>query len=532
MASALQNLNPISKKQEFTLLLVDDEEGARDVFDFALKDCARGLVSKDRIKVLYAADLRTAFKILEENQVHLVLLDKNLGEKVPVEDRNGIEAIPEILRIQPQVQILVLSGSKDTLDVVRAMDLGATTYISKDRPPELLVSQINRLLQNSLVRIQAARATRGLTEGSLEPGGKSRVFQTILKQAKVIAGSQQPAILFGETGTGKTEIAKWMHHVSSEALNQKNRPFLGINVSALAKDIIENELFGYEKGAFTDASESKPGLFEQAENGTLFLDEIGELPLALQPKLLKVIDEKIYMRVGGKRVLNMSCRLIFATHRDLAKMVREGTFREDLYMRITMFPIHVPPLSERRQDIPDIIRAFLPKACASNRVHVEFEDLPEDFIEYLIRNPVRGNIRGLQHQVDRLLVFAPRDKHGKPVLSRWKSISGFVVESTEVIHTPKKSNVPADNPLTFTELMSRPWSVLNSDFPGFREALDGIKDKIIDESLRRFKTNRDRAKVLRIPESSASTLVNSKKSDNGHLVNSIRDQTHDQQPFV
>lgn len=511
MASSLVQSTPSDKNKEFTLLLIDDEPVAKDLLEFALTDCPRGLVSINRIRVLYAQDLKTAFKILEENQVHLVLLDKNLGSSIDVEDRNGIEAIPEMLRIQPHLQILVLSGSKDTLDVVRAMDLGATTYISKDKPPELLVAQLNRLLQNSLTRISAARVSRGLGDGALEPGGNSRVFQNVLKQAKMVAGSLQPAILFGETGTGKTEIAKWIHHMAGETSPHKNRPFFGINVSALSKDIIENELFGHERGSFTDAVDSKPGLFELAENGTLFLDEIGELPLDLQPKLLKVIDERVFMKVGGKRTLNMNCRLIFATHRDLAKMVQEGKFREDLYMRITMLPIRMPALSERRQDIPDIIRAFLPKSCASNRAHIAFEDLPEDFIQYLIENPVRGNIRGLQHQVERLLVFSPKDKYGKPVLSRWKSISGFVSEDTDVLATPVKVEASETSPLTFSEMMTRPWSILNSDFPGFREALDRFKDKILEEAVRRFKTNRDRARVLRMPESSASTLVSSKK---------------------
>ena len=505
MAFVEESSNKSLKKQDLALLLIDDETVAKDVLEFALMECPRGLANLERLRILYASTLGSALKYLEENQVHIALLDKNLGPNVAPQDRNGIEAIPDMLKLQPHLQILVVSGSKDTSDAARAMDLGAAGYISKDKPQELLVAQINRFLQNSLDRIQALRVNRGLNDESLELGGRSKVFQRVLKDAAQVAATSRPVILFGETGTGKTEIAKWMHKSQNEAL-KKERPFFGINVATLSKEAIGNELFGHERGAYTDAVDEKPGLFELAENGTLFLDEIGEMPLDLQILLLKVIEEGTFMRMSGKRVLTTNAKLIFATHRDLRKMVDEGMFREDLYHRITYYPIQVPSLSERREDIPDIVRAMLPKSCAAARVHVRFEDLPGDFLEYLTQQPVVGNIRGIQHQLERLLVFSPKDKHGKPVLSRWRSIPGF---GTKVPDAPKvlpKSEDLSSVPLTYSELLRRPWSFLNSDFPGINKALVQIKEKILAEAFHRFKTNRDRAKVLQISESKSSLI--------------------------
>lgn len=512
MSNLSENLNQNTKTQEFTLLLVDDEESTKEGLDLALVECGRGLATSERLRIIHAQTVASALDLLAGNPIHIAIIDKNLGSKVPFEDQNGIEAIPDMLRLQPHLQILVLSGSSDIAGVVRAMDLGAASYMTKDKPAELLVTTLNRLLQNSLVRIQAIRAERGLRTDPIGLGGKSKVFKKILKQAEQVALVDGSIILFGETGTGKTELARWIHNYRNSLLKQKDSPFFGINVSALSKEVIENELFGHDKGAYTDAQQSKPGLFELAGNGTLFLDEIGDLPLELQPKLLQVVQQRTYMKVGGDKILTSNAKLIFATHRDLKKMVEEGTFRKDLYMRITALPIHMPSLSERREDIPDIIRALLPRACSENRVFLQFEDLPQDFIEYLVQNPVDGNIRGIQHQLERLLVFSPKNKHGKPVFTRWRAIDGFSTGIPE--STPAQVSVEQMNhvPITFSELTRRPWSILNSDFPGLKQALSIFEDKIVDEASKKFKTNRETAKVLRIPESTSSGLLRSKKT--------------------
>ncbi len=475
------------------VLLVDDDVGAKDRLEllFLEFDDLKGL------QIIHATHLDAAFDSLAAQSIDVVLLDKNLDSSL-TDDHNGIEAIPEILRIQPHVQILVVTGSREIDDVVRAMKLGAFGYVTKDTESDLLATQIDRAVHVSRLKADKARRERSDNSAGQELGGRSIAFQSILRQADILSTSNRPILILGETGTGKTELAKWTHSQRMKALGERDRPFFSINVSALSKDLIESELFGHEKGAFTDASQARQGLFELANGGTLFLDEIGELPLDLQPKLLKVIEEGTFMRVGGTKELRSNPKLIFATHRDLVKMVKLGTFREDLFMRISIFPIQMPALSQRREDIPDIIRKLLPKACKENRVSIEFEDLPVDFIQELTENPVSGNIRGIQHQLERLLMLSPRGKDGTPILTTWRRVPGLS-QSRSI----KKS---ASDSLSFSEWTGRQWQFLGDDFPGLNEVLEETKVRILREAFEKYDNNRKRAKALKIFECQASRL--------------------------
>ncbi len=488
-SSVRSHTGPSSSK----MLLVDDDAGAKDRLELLFLEFED---LKD-IQILQATNLDAAFNILAAQSVDVVLLDKNLDTSSP-EDRNGIEAIPEILRIQPHVQILVVTGSRDINDVVRAMKLGAFSYVTKDTDSDLLAAQIDRAVHFSRFKADKARKERSDHSAGQELGGKSVAFQSVLRQADVLSTSNRPILILGETGTGKTELAKWTHSQRMRTLGEKDRPFFSINVSALSKDIIESELFGHEKGAFTDASQSRQGLFELANGGTLFLDEIGELPLDLQPKLLKVIEEGTFMRVGGTKELRAHPKLIFATHRDLANMVKLGTFREDLFMRISIFPIQMPALAQRREDIPDIIKKLLPRACKENRVSIDFEDLPIDFIHELTENPVSGNIRGIQHQLERLLMLSVRDKNGTPILTNWKRIPG--------LSQARAAKSIAPDSISFSDWIGRQWNLLGDDFPGLDEVLEEVKVRILREAFGKYDNNRKRAKALRIVECQSSRL--------------------------
>ena len=482
-----------------TVLIVDDEALAQDRLNLAL--CQ--IEGANQLHILHARSLVEAIDILTKTLVHVVLLDKNLGPEPVPANQNGIEGIPSMLRLQPHLQILMVTGSNDIQDVVRAMNFGACGYITKEMPNSLLVPHIARAIDVSLLQLDKLRRDRFATD-AYDLGGKSKLFTEIKKAAQILAESNRPILMLGQTGTGKTELAKFIHYHRGRYLKQKDRPFIFINMTTLSRDLIESELFGHEKGSFTGAQGVKQGLFELASNGTLLLDEIGEFPLDLQAKLLTVIEEGSFKRVGSEKILYARPKIIFATNRDLEQMVRDGTFREDLFMRISMFPITMPSILERKEDIPDIVRALLPKACAENHISVTFDEIPQDFIEHLATHPVDGNIRGILNQLERLLVLSPKDKRGRPVLSQWQSISGL---------SPKRRSLDmptyltAKMPLTYRELMSRPWNLLGADFPGLNEMLEQMKDKLFQEAQTKFKTNRALAQVFKISESTASLLV-------------------------
>jgi two-component system NtrC family response regulator len=492
--------HPPDREYGPTVLIVDDEMHARERLEMALAE----VDDASRIHILHATSVKAALTILSGTPVHVVLLDKNLAPEPTPTEENGIEAIPEMLRLQPQLQILMVTGSKDIQDVVRAMNLGACGYITKEMPNELLIAHIDRAIQVSVLKIDKARRDRCQVPDESSLGGKSGVFQDILRRAEVLSESSRPVLILGESGTGKTALAKWIHARRGRFLKQQDRPFFAVNVSTLAKNLIESELFGHEKGSFTDARETKQGLFELANNGTLFLDEIGELPLDLQPKFLTVIEEGTFLRVGGKKPLHFKPKLIFATNRNLQQMVKEGKFRKDLFMRISMFPIQMPSLSERKEDIPEIIRAILPQACRDNQVQVEFEDLPKDFIDHLMNSPIEGNVRGIQHQLDRLLVLSPRDKKGRPVLTRWRSVPGLCQESMVAEGLPLDHEKAS---ITYQELMARTWNMIGPDFPGLNEFLDDAKARLLAEANAKFKTGREMSRIFRISESTASLML-------------------------
>lgn len=492
--------HPPDREYGPTVLIVDDEKHARERLELALAE----VEDAERLYIIHATSVKAALEILSRTPIHVVLLDKHLLPEPTPPEENGVENIPEMLRLQPQLQILMVSASNDIPDVVRAMNFGACGYITKEMPNELLIRCINQAIQVALLKIDKARRERCQSPNDSTLGGKSKAFQDILRRGEVLAESNRPIVILGDSGTGKSALAKWIHNRRGTFLKQQDRPFLAINVASLAKDLIESELFGHEKGAFTDARETKQGLFELANNGTLFLDEIGELPLDLQPKLLTVIEEGTIFRVGGKKPLNFKPKLIFATNRNLEQMVKEGKFRKDLYMRISMFPIHMPSLSERKEDIPDIIRAILPQSSRENHVQVEFSDIPKDFIDHLMNSKIEGNIRGIQHQVDRLLVLSPRDKKGRPVLTRWSTIPGL---GQDAVSAPAQDESRTNNPITYDELMSRSWDLITTDFPGLSEFLDEAKTRLLAEATAKFKTGREMSRIFRISESTASAML-------------------------
>lgn len=331
-----------------------------------------------------------------------------------------------MLQLQPYLQILVVTGSKKLDDVVLAMRLGACGYVIKGLSEELFVAQVKRALDVADLALEKARAEKSNhQQDEYEFVGNSTSVRNLFDQAKAYGESNRPVLITGESGTGKTITAKLIHETRTKFLKEKDRPFIKVIISALPPSLIEAELFGSVEGAYTDAKKPRVGYVELANCGTLFLDEVAEIPLSAQAALLGVLDDGEFSRVGSSTKLKSSFKLICATNKDLEEMVKTGTFSEALYYRIRAFTIRIPSLEERRDDIPEIIRAVLPKCCRQNNVFVKFEDIPGEVIEFLKENVPPGNIRGIEDQLSRLLILSPKDKQGFPLFKNWRSVPGF-----------------------------------------------------------------------------------------------------------
>jgi formate hydrogenlyase transcriptional activator len=243
--------------------------------------------------------------------------------------------------------------------------------------------------------------------------GESAALAEVLRQVELVAPTDATALIQGETGTGKELIARALHQHNA----RRHHPFIKVNCAAMPSELLESELFGHERGAFTGAIAQKSGRFELAQRGTLFLDEVGDLPLDLQPKLLRVLQEQAFERVGGTRTIRIDVRLVASTHRDLAQMVAEGTFRSDLYYRLNVFPIHLPPLRERPEDIPLLVRHFAHQHA--QRLEKVVHTIPAEALEALTRYPWPGNIRELQNVIERAVILC-RDGMLRPALPTWQ----------------------------------------------------------------------------------------------------------------
>jgi formate hydrogenlyase transcriptional activator len=254
--------------------------------------------------------------------------------------------------------------------------------------------------------------------------GKSPALETVLEQVECVAPTDSTVLIQGETGTGKELIARAIHNISARC----GRPFVKLNCAAIPLDLLESELFGHEKGAFTGAIAQKLGRFEAADKGTLFLDEVGDIPLALQPKLLRVLQEQEFERLGGTRTHQVDVRLVAATNRDLADLVKRNGFRSDLYYRLNVFPIQLPPLRERREDIPALVEHFVEILC--RRMGKQIELIPPEVMSAFAAHPWPGNIRELQNFIERSVILSPGTVLSPPLAELKRSPE---LESSEAV---------------------------------------------------------------------------------------------------
>jgi len=362
------------------ILIVEDRDSLRRMLELAL--------AQEGYAVESAADGRSGIRLVERQDFDLVLTDLKLP------DASGLEVLAASRAAQPRVPVVVLTGYGTVATAVEAMKLGAWDFLEK--PVE--IDDLYRLIERAL----GARDESAVFHAPGAPAivGRHPRLRGAVRLLERVAVTESTVLLTGESGTGKELFARAVHALSP----RRSGPFVALNCAAIPEALLENELFGHEKGAFTGADRRQPGRFEAAEGGTLFLDEIGELPLGVQGKVLRVLEERTYERVGGGRTQKADVRLIAATNRDLEAMVEDGTFRSDLFFRLNVFPIELPALRDRPSDIPLLARHLLGEIAKRHRADPpRLEDAAADL---LAAEPWPGNVRELANVLERALIMA------------------------------------------------------------------------------------------------------------------------------
>jgi len=377
------------------ILVVDDEESIRFSLSEALRD--------ESTEVFTAEGGDEAFQIMSRDDIDLVLLDQRLAAT----QEDGLDILRRIKTESPETIVIMMTAFGKFESAVEATQLGCFQYTAKP----LDLHQLRLLIRNALSTMELTREVRRLKAQQRRQFAADTVFgdsqgiQKLFDAVKKVARSSTTTVLIrGETGSGKELVARQIHAYSDVSTG----PFVDLNCSVVPDNLLESELFGHEKGAFTDAKTTKEGLFELANGGTLFLDEIAEMPHKLQAKLLKVLESKSFRRVGGTELINVKVRILAATNRDLFHEVEEGRFREDLYYRLSVIPIFVPPLRERREDIPPLVVTFLDHYA--KEIGRQVRPLDKQIMERLIEYNWPGNVRELKNLMERLVLMCSDDR--------------------------------------------------------------------------------------------------------------------------
>ena len=375
----------MSEDLRIRLLIVDDEQSIRRLCVTVGE--ALGFVC------LEAASGETALALLEEQPAHMILTDMVMPHM------SGLEFLEKVKKLLPRSEVAVMTGHGSVETAVQAMKLGAYDYISKPFSP---LEELRLFLRRMAEKVRLVEENQFLrdrmdTETQLHGiVGSSAKIQDVLRMVSRLKDTRTPVLITGESGTGKELVARAIHFRGSFA----NRPFVAVDCGSLVPTLIESELFGYEKGAFTGALKSRTGLFQSADGGTIFLDEIGELPLEMQAKLLRVLQEKEIRPVGSNQRTHVDVRVIAATNRDLEQEYRAGTFRKDLYFRLNVVTVHVPPLRERRSDIPMLAHWFLERCVPGSSVQVT-----NAAMKSLMQYDWPGNVRELENCIERAVAL-------------------------------------------------------------------------------------------------------------------------------
>ncbi len=375
------------------ILVVDDEQSLRDFLAIMLK--------KEGHDVVTAINGTDALKAVHAEIFDLVISDV----KMPGVD--GIGVLKTVKEISPETVVIMVTAFATAETAVEAMKLGASDYIIKPFKVDELKLIINSSLEKRYLRKENILLKREIESraGFENFVGKSDAMQKVFALIRQVSQASSTVLITGESGTGKELVARAIHYNSP----RKNGPFVTVNCGALPETLLESELFGYMKGAFTGAASNKQGLFEAADGGTIFLDEISATTAALQIKLLRVLQEREFMRVGGTTGIKVDVHVVAASNRDLHEEVAKGAFREDLYYRLNVIPIHLPPLRERKDDIPYLVDFFLRKAAGKGTNNTSSKKIDSDVMKAFMSYSWPGNVRELENMIERLVIISTED---------------------------------------------------------------------------------------------------------------------------
>ncbi len=366
------------------ILIVDDEERIRQSLS--------GVLGDEGYQISEAKEGNQALKQIENDPPDLVLLD------IWMPGMDGIEVLERIKSLNPSLPVIMISGHANIELAVKATKLGAFDFIEKPLSLDKVLLTVNNALKVAKLE-QENIALRQVVERKYEIVGNSPAILSLKEQMKIVAPTNGWVLITGENGTGKELVARGIHQMSLRA----DKPFVEVNCAAIPEELIESELFGHEKGAFTGALTRKRGKFDLANEGTIFLDEIADMSLKTQAKILRILQEQRFERVGGTEMIFVDVRVIAATNRDLKEEIQKGRFREDLFYRLNVIPLHVPPLRERKSDIPLLVEHFLEEFCREN--HKERKKITAEAMDLLISYSWPGNVRELKNIVERMVIM-------------------------------------------------------------------------------------------------------------------------------
>jgi two-component system nitrogen regulation response regulator NtrX len=376
---------------QLRILIIDDEPNIGSSLSGFLADMGH------QAKICYdgISGLQTAM----DEYFDLIFLDVMLPGK------NGLQVLEQLKKAKPDQKVIMISGHADLEVAVKATKLGAYNFLEKPLNPDKVLLEVKNIESHQQMLKEVANLKR-LVEYDYQMVGNSPAMDRLRSEIEKAAPSEGRILIYGENGTGKELVAREIHQKS----HRKNRPFVKVNCAAIPKELIESELFGYEKGAFTGAIKKKIGMFEEAKEGTLLLDEVGDLSLESQAKLLRVLQENEFLRVGGTTPIQFDIRVISATNKDLHQQIAYGNFREDLFFRLNVIPIRVPSLKERKEDISILARHFLSTYCLRNGKRPI--NISDDALEPMIQYKWQGNVRELKNFMERLVIMTDSDKIG------------------------------------------------------------------------------------------------------------------------
>ncbi|PLX91567.1 MAG: Fis family transcriptional regulator [Desulfuromonas sp.] len=370
-----------------TILIIDDENSIRESLTGVLQD--------EGYRPISAEDGLTGIETITEESPDLILLD------IWMPGIDGLETLQRIREKSPELPVIMMSGHGTIETAVKATRLGAYDFIEKPLSLEKLLLAIRNALQVHQL-VEENRTLRARLDEGREMVGQSPALQALQEKIDLVAPSSGWVLITGENGTGKELVARAIHRLSQRT----EKPFVEVNCAAIPEELIESELFGHEKGAFTGATSQRKGKFDQAHQGTLFLDEIGDMSLKTQAKVLRILQEHKFERVGGNKTIEVDVRVIAATNKDLEVEIQNGQFREDLYYRLNVLPLTVPPLRERHNDIPELAAHFLTHFCRKERK--EIKSLSPETLQIMLGYNWPGNVRELKNLIERLVIMTPQ----------------------------------------------------------------------------------------------------------------------------